>query len=129
MSCYFARVWLAVWWMCSSTFSGYTNAIMCQLCFVIWLLKAFPLHSLLQGVRDLFVDYLVLSHFFPSRSYSTFFYPNTVIFFFSPLSCDASFSFFKCYLQIAIFLTFQIIGVTEKPSLLSSAILQLCKNK
>lgn len=54
---------------------------------------------------------------------------QTLSYFFSPLSCDASFSFFKCYLQIPIFLTFRIIGVIEMPSLLSSAILQLCENE
>ena len=80
-SCYFASACLAGWWVHSPTFCGDTNTIMCQLCCGIWLLKAFPLHFLLQGVRELFVDYLLLFYFFPSQSYTTFFYPNVVIFF------------------------------------------------
>lgn len=114
--------------MHSSTFPEYTNAVMCQLFCGIWLLKAFPLHFLLQGVRDLFVDYLLLSQFFPSQSYTTYLLLSTgcdLFSFYFLLSCDNIFYFFKYYLEIPIFLTFQITKVMKKPFLLFSAILQL----
>lgn len=86
-------------------FSGAANTFVCQLCCGIWLLKALPLRFLLQGVRDLFVDYSFYYFF------TYFFYPNVI--FFSPLFCDTS--FYLKFFQIPLFLSFQIIAVMGKP--------------
>lgn len=124
--CYSTRVWaVSRQWM-SSPFSEDANTYVSVL-LGMWSLKPFPLLYSPAGRAKCVCRVLASVSFLSLAELCYFLLSKHCDLFFVPLLWFPSSKFHG--ISKFIFLTFQLIGVMEKPSILSSAILELCESE